>query len=134
MSWLKGIFGDENTDALKRAEPIVARVNALEDGMRVRVYGRPGIYAKSGRLSMNVEWAEPAGEGALKRAFELLKAELEKAGFTPGTMTDKLSLDLAMDGMNDTLIQADSPEQALQIIEHTMFHLWQSARIKEILN
>ena len=60
--------------------------------------------------------------------------ELEKAGFTPGTMTDKLSLDLAMDGMNDTLIQADSPEQALQIIEHTMFHLWQSARIKEILN
>ncbi len=31
MSWLKGIFGDENTAALKRAEPIVARVNALEE-------------------------------------------------------------------------------------------------------
>ncbi|MBI1754757.1 exodeoxyribonuclease VII large subunit [Candidatus Azambacteria bacterium] len=52
----------------------------LEDGMRVRVYGRPGIYAKSGKFSMTVEWAEPAGEGALKRSFELLKAELEKEG------------------------------------------------------
>lgn len=52
----------------------------LEDGMRVRIYGRPGIYPKSGRFSMNVEWVEPTGEGALKRAFELLKAELEKEG------------------------------------------------------
>lgn len=52
----------------------------LEDGMRVRIYGRPGIYAKSGKFSMNVEWVEPTGEGALKRAFELLKAELEKEG------------------------------------------------------
>lgn len=52
----------------------------LEDGMRVRIYGRPGIYPKSGKFSMNVEWVEPTGEGALKRAFELLKAELEKEG------------------------------------------------------
>lgn len=57
----------------------------LEDGMRVRIYGRPGIYPKSGRFSMNVEWAEPTGEGALKRAFELMKKELEKEGlFAPG--------------------------------------------------
>lgn len=52
----------------------------LEDGMRVRVYGRPRIYAKTGKFSLSVEWAEPAGEGALKRSFELLKAELEKEG------------------------------------------------------
>lgn len=56
----------------------------LEDGMRVRVYGHPRIYPKTGRFSINVEWAEPTGEGALKRAFELLKAELEKEGlFAP---------------------------------------------------
>ncbi|MBI5456383.1 preprotein translocase subunit SecA [Candidatus Kaiserbacteria bacterium] len=30
MSFLKRLFGDENSAALKRAEPIVARVNALE--------------------------------------------------------------------------------------------------------
>lgn len=34
MSFLKRLFGDENTAALKRAEPIVAQVNALEEGMR----------------------------------------------------------------------------------------------------
>lgn len=52
----------------------------LEDGMRVRLYGRPRIYPKTGKFSINVEWVEPAGEGALKRAFELLKKELEKEG------------------------------------------------------
>lgn len=56
----------------------------LEDGMRVRLYGRPRIYSKTGKFSINVEWVEPAGEGALKRAFELLKKELEKEGlFAP---------------------------------------------------
>lgn len=34
MSFWKGLFGDEGTKALKRAEPIVAQVNALEDGMK----------------------------------------------------------------------------------------------------
>lgn len=52
----------------------------LEDGMRVRLYGTPRIYAKTGKLSISVEWVEPTGEGSLKRAFELLKAELEKEG------------------------------------------------------
>ena len=52
----------------------------LEDGMRVRLYGRPSIYAKSGKFSITVEWVEPVGAGALKRAFELLKSELEKEG------------------------------------------------------
>ena len=34
MAFWKSIFGDENTAALKRAEPIVARVNALEDATK----------------------------------------------------------------------------------------------------
>ncbi len=34
MSFWKGLFGDEGTKALKRAEPIVAQVNALEEGMK----------------------------------------------------------------------------------------------------
>jgi len=48
--------------------------------MKVRIYGKPRIYPKTGRFSINVEVVEPVGEGALKRAFELLKAELEKEG------------------------------------------------------
>ena len=34
MSFLKRFFGDENAAALKRAEPIVAQVNALEDAQK----------------------------------------------------------------------------------------------------
>lgn len=79
QKWIFFKIKDEN--AVLECFSTVFRIRApLEDGMRVRVYGKPGIYAKSGKLSMNVEWAEPAGEGALKRAFELLKMELEKEG------------------------------------------------------
>jgi len=52
----------------------------LEDGMRVRLYGIPKIYSKSGRFSLTVQWVEASGEGSLKRAFELLKEELKKEG------------------------------------------------------
>lgn len=56
----------------------------LEDGMKVRVVGVPGLYKKSGRFRINVEAVELVGEGALRRAFELLKAKLEKEGlFAP---------------------------------------------------
>lgn len=79
QKWI--FFKIKDEGAVLECFSTVFRIRApLEDGMRVRVYGRPGIYAKSGKLSINVEWAEPAGEGALKRAFELLKAELEKEG------------------------------------------------------
>jgi exodeoxyribonuclease VII large subunit len=52
----------------------------LEDGMRVRVYGSPRVYPKSGKFSITVERVEPVGEGALKRAFELMKSKLESEG------------------------------------------------------
>ncbi len=52
----------------------------LEDGMQVRLHGAPKIYPKSGRFSLTVQWVEASGEGALKRAFELLKEELEREG------------------------------------------------------
>jgi len=52
----------------------------LEDGMQVRVFGLPRIYPKSGRFSINVERVELVGEGALRRAFELLKRKLSDEG------------------------------------------------------
>jgi len=52
----------------------------LEDGLRVRIHGQPKVHAKSGKFSITVERAEPVGEGALRRAFELLKAKLAAAG------------------------------------------------------
>lgn len=57
----------------------------LEDGMKVRVVGLPKIYPKSGKFSVTVERVELVGEGALKRAFELLKRKLSEEGiFDPG--------------------------------------------------
>lgn len=57
----------------------------LEDGMKVRVHGIPKIYAKSGKFSLTVERVEMVGEGALRRAFELMKKKLESDGlFAPG--------------------------------------------------
>lgn len=53
----------------------------LEDGMTVRVWGVPRVYPRSGRFSLFVERVEPAGEGALRRAFELLKEQLAREGF-----------------------------------------------------
>lgn len=56
----------------------------LEDGMQVRIYGRPRVHPKSGKFSLNVDRAELVGEGALRRAYELLKKRLTDEGtFAP---------------------------------------------------
>lgn len=52
----------------------------LAEGMKVRVYGLPRVHPKSGKFSLNVERAEPVGEGALKKAFEMLKKKLSEEG------------------------------------------------------
>lgn len=49
----------------------------LEDGMRVRVIAEPTITAR-GKFSLTIRAVQPVGEGSLKKAFELLKASLEK--------------------------------------------------------
>lgn len=64
--------------------PVWKLRHAVEDGMSVRVAGVPRVYERSGKFSIVVEALEPAGEGSLKRAFELLKAKLEGEGlFAP---------------------------------------------------
>lgn len=53
---------------------------ALEDGMKIRVFGYPKIHQKSGKLSLTVKQIELVGQGSLKRAFELLKKKLADEG------------------------------------------------------
>lgn len=56
----------------------------LEDGMMVRAHGMPKIHQKSGRFSLTVDSVELVGEGALQRAFQLLKKKLQAEGvFAP---------------------------------------------------
>lgn len=51
----------------------------IEDGMKVRAIGRPNLRDK-GFFSFVLTSVQPAGEGALKRAFELLKQKLLEEG------------------------------------------------------
>lgn len=53
---------------------------AFEDGMRVRVFGYPGVKQWS-TFQIDVQRMDPVGEGALKRAYEMLKKKLEAEGF-----------------------------------------------------
>lgn len=52
----------------------------LEEGMKVRVLGYPKVHDKSGRFSFTVQKVELLGEGALQRAYLLLKQKLSSEG------------------------------------------------------
>lgn len=57
----------------------------LEDGLAVRARGRLDVYPERGALQLVVEQVEPAGEGALRVAFERLQQRLRDEGlFDPG--------------------------------------------------
>lgn len=51
----------------------------LEDGMKVEVVAQPKI-TPWGKFSLTVREVRPVGEGSLQKAFELLKAKLQKEG------------------------------------------------------
>ena len=50
------------------------------DGLQVRVRGKLSVYQPKGEYQMLVESLEPFGEGALKVAFEQVKAKLAREG------------------------------------------------------
>lgn len=52
----------------------------VKDGMQVIVRGRVSIYEGRGEFQLIVEFLEDAGEGALRLAFEKLKAKLHSEG------------------------------------------------------
>lgn len=63
--------------------PVWEYHTAVEDGMLVRATGRPTLRDK-GFFSFVVTHLQPTGEGALRRAFELLRKKLEGEGlFAP---------------------------------------------------
>jgi len=56
-----------------------------EDGMEVLCRGRLSVYEARGEYQLILDQMEPRGIGALQKAFEQLKAKLEKEGlFDPG--------------------------------------------------
>lgn len=51
-----------------------------QNGITVRVRGRLSLYEARGEFQLVVESLEPSGEGALRAAFEQIKAKLENEG------------------------------------------------------
>jgi exonuclease VII large subunit len=82
----KWVFFDLKDDdaTLSCFMPIYQLKVPLEDGMRVRVTGVPKL-TKWGKFSFTARSVELAGEGELRRAFELLKQRL---GATTGLSAD----------------------------------------------
>ncbi len=55
-----------------------------QNGIAIRVRGKVTLYSQRGELQLQVESLEPSGEGALRAAFEQIKANLESEGlFAP---------------------------------------------------
>lgn len=58
----------------------ITTASLLSEGMKVQVYGKAGLYEKTARFSLNAYRIVPSGEGALRLAYERLKAKLAQEG------------------------------------------------------
>jgi exodeoxyribonuclease VII large subunit len=65
--------------AMFKAKTATLRFRPL-DGMQVLVRAKVGLYEPRGEFQLVAEYMEPAGEGALQREFEQLKARLDAEG------------------------------------------------------
>lgn len=79
--WINFDLKDEEREAKVSCFATTFKIKIpLEDGMRVQILGYPKVYERFGKFSVNVEAVEPVGEGALAKAYALLKMQLEKEG------------------------------------------------------
>ncbi len=58
----------------------ISNARQLEPGMKVHVFGYPGLYQKLGRFNLQTHQIIPVGEGALQAMFDKLKVQLEEEG------------------------------------------------------
>lgn len=70
----------------------LSNLSAVEVGMKVKVKGSPGVYARYGKFSLRINQITPSGEGALKLAYEKLKKQLEKEGLFDEDKKRKLTM------------------------------------------
>lgn len=79
--WIYFTLKDETVEArLPCYATVYKGLPPLADGMRVRCSGSFRIFDRSGRFTFEVDAAEPVGEGALAKAYALMKAKLEAEG------------------------------------------------------
>jgi exodeoxyribonuclease VII large subunit len=79
--WVSFDLKDEEEESVLKCFMTVWQMKIpLEDGMRVVIKGYPKVYERYGQFKMNVQEAVPVGEGALAKAYVLLKKKLEDEG------------------------------------------------------
>lgn len=79
--WVSFDLKDEKEQAVLKCFMTVWQLKAeVESGMRVQVVGYPKVYERFGTFKMNVQHVQPVGEGALARAYQMLKKQLEQEG------------------------------------------------------
>ncbi|MCR4314672.1 MAG: exodeoxyribonuclease VII large subunit [Candidatus Uhrbacteria bacterium] len=89
--WVSFDLKDETAQAVLKCFMTTWQLKTpIEDGMRVQVKGNPKVYERFGTFKLNVETLEPVGEGALRRAYELLKRKLELEGLFDGSRKREL--------------------------------------------
>jgi exodeoxyribonuclease VII large subunit len=81
QKWVSFDLKDEKEQAVLKCFMTTWQLKVqIENGMRVQVKGYPKIYERFGTFKMNVQEVMPVGEGALQRAYQLLKKKLEQEG------------------------------------------------------
>ncbi len=78
--YLELFDGDAALDAILFRSDAARVPFALREGLSVRAHGRLDVWAPRGQLRLIVDALQPAGEGALRVAFERLKARLADEG------------------------------------------------------
>lgn len=79
--WVSFDLKDEEQECVLKCFSTIWQLRTpLEDGMRVRVMGYPKIYERYGMFKLNVQSAVPVGEGALAKAYALMKKKLQEEG------------------------------------------------------
>ena len=77
------VLKDKNKQAILNVSgyaPRVQGINMIEIGMEVAIWGVPQLYSPYGKFSVSIYKILPIGAGALAKALEILKEQLEKEG------------------------------------------------------
>ncbi len=81
QKWISFDLKDEDGEAVLKCFLTAWQLSVpVENGMRVRISGYSKIYERFGQFRLNVQTIEPVGEGAIARAYQLLKKKLEDEG------------------------------------------------------
>lgn len=79
--WINFDLKDESAEAKLPCFTTIYQVGIpLVDGMRVRACGYAKVFERFGKFSLNVDEVMPVGEGALAKAYALLKEKLALEG------------------------------------------------------